>query len=272
MFLCLISNAQTQIDGPSWGERMLVVYPEFTSDNKALLAVPENGVLKFYDNTMTSVHQMVLPSWIWGVVEVISLDGVVGFNNEGASATITQTLFNNDNGYEFFVDDAETVVDDYGNEYFVSHGMMVKKEDGSTIWSWHTSGDNHGSTMLIKWGGNYFILTSEWHEDDEGNYAYQDTWYLIDSSTQNIKQVSAPALSVRPTVAEKGQVITVVLDNGNNATEIQVVNELGQTVKRVPVLDGQNEVKIRTDDLGTGMHIIGVQDRRNIGTCKIIVK
>ena len=147
-------------------------------------------------------------------------------------------------------------------------GMSIISEDGSTVWSWHASGNNWGGTYLAKWNGVYFIVT----EEDTGNEEYTFTWYRINHSTQSITQVEGPALNVWPTIASKNQTITVELGENCNASEIQVVNAMGQTVKRIPVQAGQTEVQLRTSDLDSGMHIIGTHGRNNNSSCKIIVK
>ena len=94
-------------------------------------------------------------------------------------------------------------------------------------------------------------------------------WYRIDQQSQSVALVETTPMSVRPTVANRGQDITVELGDGTQASELEVVNALGQTVKRVPVQPGQREVRINTADLGHGMNLI---NSRKQGAVKIIVK
>ena len=75
--------------------------------------------------------------------------------------------------------------------------------------------------------------------------------------------------NVFPTVAERGNDITVQLEEGASAREIVVVDAMGREVKSIPVAQGQREVKISTSDLGSGMGF--VSDRKN-GAVKIIVR
>ena len=79
-------------------------------------------------------------------------------------------------------------------------------------------------------------------------------------------------MRVFPSVADRSQTITVELGEGNNATEVQVVNSVGQVMKTVAVQPGQREVKLRASDLNSGMHIVGTRSRVGQGACKIIVK
>ncbi|MBR1835124.1 MAG: T9SS type A sorting domain-containing protein [Bacteroidales bacterium] len=97
-------------------------------------------------------------------------------------------------------------------------------------------------------------------------------FYRIDRQMQKIEPVASVPFSVRPTVMERGQEIVVELDEGSNAREIEVVNALGQTVKRVPVAAGQREVRINSADMGSGMNFISTRTTEGQGTVKIIVR
>ena len=106
----------------------------------------------------------------------------------------------------------------------------------------------------------------------ETNYA--DSKFLLYqiSQTQGLTKLDAELpISVFPTVANRGQQITVELGEGNNATEITVVNELGQVVKRVPV-NGQSSITIPTTGLGSGLNILNTNTAKGNGGCKIIIK
>ena len=145
-------------------------------------------------------------------------------------------------------------------------------EDGSTIWSWQVAGENREALgmTLVKWDGAYFLVTSECTED---YHHYYFTWYRIDRPTQSITRVEGEMpMNVFPSVADRSQTITVELGENTSATEVQVVNALGQVVKTVAVQPGQREVQLRASDLGHGTHIVGARSHNAQGACKIIVK
>ena len=113
------------------------------------------------------------------------------------------------------------------------------------------------------------MVVTETNEEEE----YTTILYRIDRQTQGVSRIDgALPFKVRPTVADRNQTFTVELGDGNNATEVQVVNALGQVVKTIPVQAGQREVTFRASDLKGGMHIVGTRSQKGQGACKIIVK
>lgn len=241
-------NAQTIVGETPYMSPQRSIPAEFTSDNHTKAWVENNGTISIYRNDLTVVHQMTPPQgWTqqWRESD---------FDAQGADGTakglaITQTLFNNDEQYEF-------IVENNGNFSIVS-------ENGTTLWSITAS-----STYLIKWDNQYFIFA---RGGDDIDYTY--TWYHIDRPTQSITRVEGDMpINVFPSVADRSQTITVELGEGNNATEIQVVNAVGQVVKTVPVQPGQREVQLRASDLQSGLHIVGARSQDAQGACKIIVK
>lgn len=251
MTIMVGANAQTMIGlGPDpWGYS---IPAEFSANNQTNLAiVNENGTMAIYNNNLTQIQSFPLPQFDnnsglgW---EIIDLDEPY-FDN--GRVVITQTLFNNDNEYEF-------LVRLYGTEF--SEGGAIVSQNGSILWTWHASGDNLGETYIVKWGGHYYIVTQEHNEY---------TWYRIDRQTQSISRVDNVPFNVFPTVTDRNSDITVQLEEGTNAREIVVVDAMGREVKSVPVQPGQSEVKVSTRGLSAGLGFI--TDRKN-NAVKIIVR
>lgn len=259
MTIMVGANAQTMIGlGPNpWGYS---IPAEFSANNQTNLAiVNENGTMAIYNNNLTQIQSFPLPQFDnishlgW---EIIDLDEPYfdnGFDN--GSVVITQTLFNNDNEYEF-------LVRLYGTDF--SEGGAIVSQNGSILWTWHASGDNLGETYIVKWGGHYYIVAQE-HNEEHKEY----TWYRIDRQTQSISRVDNVPFNVFPTVADRNSDITVQLEEGTNAREIVVVDAMGREVKSVPVQPGQREVKVSTRGLSAGLGF--VTDRKN-NAVKIIVR
>lgn len=185
----------------------------------------------------------------------------------------TQTLFNNDSKFEYIkpVWDGRRIV-----------RLDIIDEDGNTVNSitWtagyalgpdYYSGEDAvvysriNDCRLIVIGGKYYLCLNV----GANHYNKQTLYYRIDRQTQSITRVENVPFNVFPTVAERGNDITVQLEEGTNAREIVVVDAMGREVKSVPVAQGQREVKISTSDLGSGMGF--VSDRKN-GAVKIIVR
>lgn len=189
-----------------------------------------------------------------------------------SSITLTQTLFNTDNKYEYIMgiwDDSKETINEniYGssNSRTVTHGGLVgfriMSEDGSVIQEIRANIDNYiEGFFVIRIGGKLYLLV----EQEEG-----DVFYLIDHEANSVKKVAAiPGMNVRPRVAERNKTITVELGEGSNAREIQVVNAAGQMVKKIPVAKGQRQVTFSTEGMGRGMNVV----RGGKNSCKIIVK
>lgn len=252
------TNAQTLIgEGPAAGEGTSIP-AIFTSDNHTkMVDYLENGVCNIYDNSLTIVHQINRPNHLSSMYEM-DLD----YNVEKNSIIFTQTLFNTDSKYEFYVSS--------------ENGGAIMSEDGSTIWSWQFSHDHDNVVnkriVLTKWDGVYFLVTVE-EVYEGGNYYSYYIWYRIDRPTQSITRVEGEMpMNVFPSVVDRSQTITVELGETTNATEVQVVNALGQVVKSVAVQPGQREVQLRASDLDHGVHIVGARSHNAQGACKIIVK
>lgn len=186
----------------------------------------------------------------------------------------TQTLFNNDSKFEYIkpVWDGRRIV-----------RLDIIDEDGNTVnsitWTagyalnpeYYYSGEDlvvysqNQDCRLLVIGGKYYLCLKV----GANNRITQTLYYRIDRQTQSITRVENVPFNVFPTVAERGNDITVQLEEGASAREIVVVDVMGREVKSVPVAQGQREVKISTSDLGSGMGF--VSDRQN-GAVKIIVR
>ena len=261
MTIIVGANAQTMIGlGPD--PNGYSIPAEFSANNQTNLAIAnENGTMAIYNNNLTQIQSFPIPQidnnsrigW-----EIIDLDEP--YVDNGRRVVITQTLFNNDNEYEF-------LVRLYGTEF--SEGGAIVSQNGSILWTWHASGDNLGETYIVKWGGQYYIVANEADPEHYEEIHTQNTWYRIDRQTQSISRVDNVPFNVFPTVTDRNSDITVQLEEGTNAREIVVVDAMGREVKSVPVAQGQREVKINTSGLNTGLGF--VTDRRS-SAVKIIVR
>ncbi len=174
--------------------------------------------------------------------------------------TFTQTLFNNDNHFEYI----SRVKD--GDGYVVRFDIIA--DNGNVIGSF---GNYNGMQMtssyiyLMLIGGNYYLNVNLERYDSE----YITEWYRIDRQTQRIDRVEGLPFNVFPSVADRDSYITVQFEDGATATELQVVDAQGRTLQRIPVAQGQQEVKVSARNLQSGINFIG--DRRH-GSAKIIVR
>ena len=198
-----------------------------------------------------------------------NLDAVGSWFDNYAKTPLTQTLFNNDNKYEYIAP-PELVNDGQ----FISLKIM---SDDETLVSTIAADNGYYFDVevpikIIRWNNSYYLMLIEWPIVD-GTQTGKIVFYLINRTTQSISRVdSSLPINVFPSVVDRGQTITIELGEDNNATEVQVVNASGQVVKSIAVQPGQREVQLRTSDLDSGMHVIGARNRSGQGACKIIVK
>lgn len=191
----------------------------------------------------------------------------------GCPCPFSQTLFNNDADWEYlrWNGTADTIREEYyWDVIYTITSFDVVKQNGTVLFT--ITADNNLTidyVTALKWGEEYFLAVNEESDDDE----YITILYRIDRQTQGISRIDGELpFRVHPTVADRSQTFTVELGDGSNATEVQVVNTLGQVVKTIPVQAGQREVTFSARDLNGGMHIVGTRSKKGQGACKIIVK
>jgi len=179
----------------------------------------------------------------------------------------TQTLFNNDNSFEYIKPIYSTNTINSTYTYNVER-FDILSEDGSVV-NTITLEDGYLARpyiYLIKFGNKFYIYIRVANSESEEREA---AWYRIDQQTQSISRVENVPFKVFPTLTDRNSDITVQLEEGTNAREIVVVDAMGREVKSVPVQPGQREVKVSTRGLSAGLGFI--TDRKN-NAVKIIVR
>ena len=126
----------------------------------------------------------------------------------------------------------------------------------------------NNDNQIFKLDNKYYLEVYEFIPYEENRY---HLYYI--SQSQGFTEVDTPLpISVFPSIANRGQQITVELGEGNNATEVTVVNGLGQVIKRVPVQEGQRQITIPTQELNSGLNVVNTRTLQGQGSCKIIVQ
>ena len=222
------------------------------------------------------------------------------FQNSPGNATgmLTQTLFNEDNQYEYihFIggeykrgyapNEPEMDCDDrdYKTRTVYCHatcaGFEVLSETGSSLCTvtfpstfkvslWH------GTVNLIKLDNVYYLsVTGDLSDEEQGILLYK-----IDrnNSGASVQQVSAPIrIGAYPNPAKTDQTINIQL-TGENAgkaqTELLITDIQGKTVGRHIIPAGQLQATVSTKHFAPGMNIIDIlQNGKSVGTEKVIVK
>lgn len=276
-------NAQTRIGAT---DDLVQDYlpAELTSNGVALLSDYNynDDVIIFYDNNLTATEMQCPERGMW--FRYFNLDNPVDVYVNSQAVLFSQALFNNDAEFEYIRYTATnertesnewetyTIADITKLEAVTMSGTVLFTIEAPENTNFGYVRENEAGRVInvLRWGGAFYLVVHEYNTvNEEGKYAF----YRINQQTQSIARVEGSLpISVFPSVANRSQTITVELAEDNNATEVQVVNNVGQVVKSIAVQPGQREVQLRAADLGSGMHIIGARSRKGQGACKIIVK
>lgn len=214
------------------------------------------GAFKVYNHNLQLVSSIPWNGSMTGTNRVYNYDEEFLYQSGGL--LLTQTLFNNDSRFEYI----SQIEDGEGN----CVRFDVVADDGTVV---NTFGDYAGMGCRDMWIDLYKIANIVYLRVNAECSSVDDEWYRIDRQTQSISRVEGMPFNVFPTVADRESTITVQFEDGATATELQVLDAQGRTVQRIPVAPGQQEVKVSTRGLRSGVGFIG--DRRG-GAAKIIVR
>ena len=193
----------------------------------------------------------------------------------GEYPCLTQTLFNEDEKYEYLsFPSART--DKWGDYNIpVCNSFNVMSEDGSILQS-VTFPDGYELSELvhaqiIKLNEEYYILIADYNK--EVFHVYK----INRKDTTAVEQVCAPIkVGTFPNLANRNQMITIQLSGenaGNNPTNLQVVDMQGKVLNQQTIPAGQTSTTIPAHRLSNGMNLIKItQGSKTIGTEKVIIK
>jgi len=309
-------------------EHSLCVIPgTFTFDSKPKIHSSnfseETGVIKVYDDELTEVasidynpveylsyrHQTRHIEVAWNapwVIESESYDEIhwadirfldlrsgtiEGYSD--ADVLLTQTLFNDDEKYEYIkpkyilTKEEEKINRDESGDYEdiytywnVSYlGFEVVSEDGNVVFSLdfdRAQEDNfkdEPEITIVLWEDKIYLAISS-----EENYGATCDMYLLKRNESGISAEKAGnigAIKLFPSVARKSSMVTVdlgeKLNNSNGVLSITDMN--GKTIYTQHVEPGTTATQIPTNRLSLGMYIVWLNVQGDsYETAKLIVK
>ncbi|MBR0038195.1 MAG: hypothetical protein IJP70_11240 [Bacteroidales bacterium] len=266
----------------AWGQTNPKIIDFFSFEGIRSL-IPEfsyGGKINLYDAHDDPVHKIDIYDENFEVFKTISVNdegltgnayyyyGVqgVGYKNyDNGYYTdylfLTQTLFNDDDKFEYIV---PILIEDR------QCGFYVKTEGDAILQTVKFEEDLTGFIdRMIKINGKVFLFAAVHDSNDKGKTII----YEIDKQSNAIKKVAThTGMKVHPTVANPSEPITIELGEDTDIHEIHVVNAAGQTVKRIPVNEGQRQVVIKSQGLSQGMNIINATGPQQKYNSKIFVK
>ena len=226
-------------------------------------------------------------------------DQVVDILESGDGLCLTQTLFNEDEKYEYLsfpISGYSEVTNDYPDEpvcsdcyyesttfiqnrnyYSISlyNGFDVKSEDGNTLQSISFPNGfqmkDAVTAQIIKLENEFYLICTGEMNDNAAMLVYKIN---RTGTGSNIQQVSAPMhIAAFPSPANRNQTITINLGGDNKtATEVQVINMNGQVLDRRTIPAGQQQTTLPASRLAPGTNLINAtQNGQPIGTTRVIV-
>ncbi|MBQ3237730.1 MAG: hypothetical protein IJA98_01505 [Bacteroidaceae bacterium] len=235
--------------------------------------------------------------WLWDVQMFPFCVGEIIGEVDDWGINATQTLFNNDEKWEFLrpiyteviSNTRESDRDDDGEIDYkeITYRDRLKayeivSEDGNVLSSFLVPEGDYYDPRLILWDGEtYFgICVEKKIEEDDytEDYLYEEYMviYSIDKNASSVKKIaSTPAMRVSPVLAERNSTVNVTLDaeTVKNGGELIITDSNGRTVGRSHVEAGQTSVPVTTDRMGSGVYNITLTEKgQKVENARIIVK
>lgn len=216
----------------------------------------------------------------------------------GENAYFTQTLFNNDSQWEYFVPILEEYSEygepeeysyrdengeyDYDNLHFTRSykysarivGYKVVSENGSTVMTIRARHANSEIRLdrIMTLGGKKYFTTGEYYYDDEGMYRYVSTLYVYDTYTTSVQEV-ASVKGRAPMAAVTNGSIDVTLDESDTDSDLILSNMAGQVVGRKHVGAGETKSRMNAANMPRGLYNLTLRrNGRVLNNQKMMVK
>lgn len=252
----------------------------------------------------------------WTVVDMVEYESdfygtlITDYNasnsNYDNTVLLTQTLFNEDESYEYlnFIYSLNseareeycqetTIIYDSNEGQYVNDCIRRQKVYGSTCTGFEIKQDNgnviqsirfpNGFSMngykkdvlasIVHIGEYYYLIMTGTIDEESAMLVYR----INRSNGSGVEQVSEPVkIGAYPNPANRNQTITIQLIGekaGTAPTELRITNLQGQVVGRCIMLAGEKKTTISSEKLVPGMNVINVlQGGKSVGKEKVIVK
>ncbi len=217
----------------------------------------DGGVeINVYDDTFRKIRTFSCSSDVEGMNYIDTNSG-----HDGYYISFTQTLFNSDDEYEFFVPLKTTIIGSgwsldvaIGYRILSTNGeelFRIEFDDGLYVREW-------GSLRLLRMGDNYFLSLQLSKSGDEEDYV---VIYAIDKTTSSVKQViKQKVMSIAPTIVRPSECVNISVKTAMQECTMSVFSTDGGLVKQVKLQAWQANATLDTAGLPTGMYIVNISD------------
>lgn len=233
----------------------------FTKNGETLVVIPEGynetNAVNIYDNEFNLIKTIRVKKSFSSADFVYASTN--GFISSERHLYVTQTLFNNDDKFEYLEK--------------TKGGLNIMSEDGTVLQTVKFDDENvdHDHCVILSIDNKTYIQTLV----RVGECKYYMYLYPITRTATGVNSVGAPKkLHVSPTLASHNEPITVEIgDSEMNEREIGVVNAAGQTVFVTKVHAGDKSVTIDSAKLSRGLNIVkATNGNKPAEYCKILVR
>ena len=195
------------------------------------------------------------------------------YGDSGYGIHLSQTLFNDDNKWEYLMPVLEEY-EEYSKpsyyswkedglelERYYTHDARiicynVVSEDGTVVTSIkpvHSDATKFEIYQMWKLDGHLYLNTVEWGQDSNGESWRYDTLYIFDNATSSVKEVST--VKARPQMARvQGNAICVNLDEADTDSDLMLSNMSGQVLGQQHVAAGQTRTQLNVAQLPKGVY------------------
>ena len=231
-----------------------VVSVEYSEDRTA-------ATMRVYDNEF-NLKKTITPESVPSNLDV----HVLNENSADYTIYLTQTLFNDDEKFEYLIEPGSGTPTE----------LKVVSEDGTVLQTLkYPAGVEvyRDEIDLFVVGSNKYLRIGVSVDENGNEYI---NLYKINKDAKDPSKVSiatAPMrVSVSPRMASRNQDINVVAE-GNGVREVIVTNAAGQVVYSTKVAAGENNVRISSRRLSSGLNVVSVKGADGKEeNCKVIVK
>lgn len=197
--------------------------------------------------------------------------------------TITQTLFNSDDKYEYIrtIFQQTSSTEEYDRNYDgevdwittyyedETAGFEIVNEDGDVLQSIrYESLPYHHRFYLITINDKCYLAVEMENED----YSYTYEWYaLTPGSSTGLKKVQAPvSVTARPAMAKRHESITIETTGDDKNREVNIVDASGKSVWKQTIPAGQKSIRVNAAKLSKGLNVVNVDGKKE-QSVKVIV-
>lgn len=193
--------------------------------------------------------------------------------------TITQTLFNSDDKYEYIrtIFQQTSSTEEYDRNYDgevdwittyyedETAGFEIVNEDGDVLQSIRfESPKEYVDYVLVTINDKYYFVVEYDEETTE--------WYaLTPGSSTGLKKVQAPvSVTARPAMAKRHESITIETTDEEKNREVNIVDASGKSVWKQIIPAGQKAIRVNAAKLSKGLNVVNVDGKKD-QSVKVIV-